>query len=133
MGPLGVKIITESTTRQWDFTSVRVLPFCVLPSCAFLLYIMFYLSICMFYIDCTAEIKYILYNYIHSRKTRSELVGQSLINTHHSYTELIICLNISTNLKLTLWACKILILFEKLIANYSLIFSLSKIKVKDSP
>ena len=42
----------------WEFTSVRVSPCCVLPSCAFFLYIMFYFSICMFNIDCTAEIKY---------------------------------------------------------------------------
>ena len=43
---------------RWEFTSVRVSPCCVLLSCAFLLYIMSCLSICMFYIDCTAEIKY---------------------------------------------------------------------------
>ena len=50
---------------RWEFTSVRVSPCCVLPSCAFLLYIKSCLSICMFYIDCTAEIKYIyIYIYI---------------------------------------------------------------------
>ena len=53
-----LNILLNLKCYRWEFTSVRVSPCCVLPSCAFLLYIMSCLSICMFYIDCTAEIKY---------------------------------------------------------------------------
>ena len=51
---------TDSIWSNREFTSVRVSPCCVLPSCALLLHIMScYQYVCTFSIDCTAEIKYI--------------------------------------------------------------------------
>ena len=59
------RLSDQNTTSFWVGSLPRLgsHPVVFSPSCALLLYIMSCLSICMFYVDCTAKIKYIKYTY----------------------------------------------------------------------